>query len=107
MFTILGALSSMERETIVERTHAGLAATARGRRGGRPASLDASKIRAAKAMLTSGAMSASEVAQQLGCTPPPCSTIYRVVDPRMTAVAPLRRHLLAPRSIGRKGSGHN
>jgi Resolvase, N terminal domain len=41
MFNILGALSSMEREIIVERTRAGLvAAAARGRRGGRPAALD-------------------------------------------------------------------
>jgi DNA invertase Pin-like site-specific DNA recombinase len=68
MFNILGALSSMEREIIVERTRAGLvAAASRGRRGGRPAALDASKIRAAKAMLASGEMSAGEVAQQLGC----------------------------------------
>jgi DNA invertase Pin-like site-specific DNA recombinase len=50
MFNILGALSSMEREIIVERTRAGLvAAAARGRRGGRPAALNESKIRAAKA----------------------------------------------------------
>jgi DNA invertase Pin-like site-specific DNA recombinase len=75
MFNILGALSSMEREIIVERTRAGLvAAAARGRRGGRPAALDESKIRAARAMLASGNMSAIEVAQQLGCAP---STLYR------------------------------
>jgi DNA invertase Pin-like site-specific DNA recombinase len=75
LFNILGALGQMEREIIVERTRAGLiAAAARGRRGGRPAALDASKIRAAKAMLASGNMSASEVAQQLGCAP---STLYR------------------------------
>jgi DNA invertase Pin-like site-specific DNA recombinase len=75
MFNILGALSSMEREIIVERTRAGLiAAAARGRRGGRPVALDASKIRAAKAMLASGNMSAIEVAQQVGCAP---STLYR------------------------------
>jgi DNA invertase Pin-like site-specific DNA recombinase len=49
MFKIFGALSSMERGIIVERTRAGLvAAAARGRRGGRPAALDASKTRAAK-----------------------------------------------------------
>ena len=69
MFNILGALSSMEREIIVERTRAGLvAAAARGRRGGRPAALDESKIRAAKAMLASGTMTATEVARQLGCS---------------------------------------
>ena len=84
MFNILGALSSMEREIIVERTRAGLvAAAARGRRGGRPAALDASKIRAAKAMLGSGNMSAIEVAQQLGCAP---STLYRHLPGGRTAL---------------------
>src|SRR6202162_1095329 len=84
MFNILGALSSMEREIIVERTRAGLiAAAARGRRGGRPAALDASKIRAAKAMLASGSMSAIEVAQQLGCA---TSTLYRHLPGGRTAV---------------------
>ncbi len=85
MFNILGALSSMEREIIVERTRAGLiAAAARGRRGGRPAALDESKIRAAKAMLGSGNMSAIEVAQQLGCAP---STLYRHLPGGRSAVA--------------------
>ena len=85
MFNILGALSSMEREIIVERTRAGLiAAAARGRRGGRPAALDESKIRAAKAMLASGSMSAIEVAQQLGCAP---STLYRHVPGGRSGVA--------------------
>jgi DNA invertase Pin-like site-specific DNA recombinase len=65
----------MEREIIIERPRAGLvAAAARGRRGGRPAALDASKIRAARAMLASGEMSAIEVAQQVGCA---ASTLYR------------------------------
>ena len=83
MFNILGALSSMEREIIVERTRAGLiAAAARGRRGGRPAALDESKIRAAKAMLGSGNMPAIEVAQQLLCAP---STLYRHLPGGRTA----------------------
>jgi DNA invertase Pin-like site-specific DNA recombinase len=76
MINILGALSSMEREIIVERTRAGpQAAAKRGRRGGRPPALDEAKVGAAKAMLASGEMSAVEVAQQLGCAPAP-----RVVD---------------------------
>lgn len=77
LFALLGALASMEREIIVERTRAGLrAAAARGRRGGRPPVLDADKLRAAKAMLASGTMSATEVARQVGCAP---STLYRHV----------------------------
>ena len=82
MFNILGALSSMEREIIVERTRAGLiAAAARGRRGSRPTALDESKIRAAKAMLASGCMSAIEVARQLGCAPRRCIAMSLVVAP--------------------------
>lgn len=85
LFNILGALGQMEREIIVERTRAGLvAAAARGRRGGRPAALDESKIRAAKAMLVSGDMSATEVARQLGCAP---STLYRHLPGGRAALA--------------------
>ena len=87
MFNILGALSSMEREIIVERTRAGLlAAAARGRRGGRPVALDEAKIRAARAMLASGDMSAIEVAQQLGCAP---STLYRHLPGGRSALDPV------------------
>lgn len=75
MFSILGALASMEREVLIERTKAGLrAAAARGRRGGRPPAVDEAKLRAAKAMLVSGTMTASEVARQIGVSP---STLYR------------------------------
>jgi len=85
MFNILGALSSMEREIIVERTRAGLiAAAARGRLGGRPPALDAIKVRAARAMLASGTMTATEVARQIGCSP---STLYRHVPGGRAAVA--------------------
>ena len=82
LFNILGALGQMEREIIIERTRAGLtAAAARGRRGGRPAALDASKIKAAKAMLASGEMSAAEVAKQLGCAPTRSTVICPAVAP--------------------------
>jgi DNA invertase Pin-like site-specific DNA recombinase len=85
MFNILGALGQMEREIIVERTRAGLvAAAARGRRGGRPPALDEGKVRAAKAMLASGEMSAIEVAKQLGCA---ASTLYRHLPGGRSALA--------------------
>jgi DNA invertase Pin-like site-specific DNA recombinase len=87
LFNILGALGQMEREIIVERTRAGLvAAAARGRRGGRPAALDDAKIRAAKAMLASGNMSAAEVAQQIGCA---ASTLYRHLPGGRAGIEPL------------------
>lgn len=85
MFSILGALASMEREVLIERTRAGLAAAAaRGRRGGRPPALDDAKVRAAKAMLASGTMTAAEIARQVGVSP---STLYRHLPGGRSAVA--------------------
>ncbi len=85
LLNILGALAQMEREIIVERTRAGLAAAAAwGRRGGRPPALDEAKVRAAKAMLASGTMTASEVARQVGVSP---STLYRHLPGGRSAVA--------------------
>jgi len=75
LFLVLSAVQNLERDVLIERTRAGLAAAAaRGRRGGRPPVLDADKLRAAKAMLASGTMTSTEVARQLGCAP---STLYR------------------------------
>jgi DNA invertase Pin-like site-specific DNA recombinase len=87
LFHVLGSLAEMEREIIVERTQAGLrAAAARGRHGGRPPALDEAKLRAAKAMLAGGTMTAAEVARQVGCAP---STLYRhLPGGRSAAAAP-------------------
>jgi DNA invertase Pin-like site-specific DNA recombinase len=75
LFNVLAAIGQMELEILRERTRAGLLASrARGRVGGRPPALNDAAIRAAKAMLASGNLSASEVAKQLGCAP---STLYR------------------------------
>lgn len=74
-FSILGALASMERELIVERTRAGLVASRlRGRVGGRPRALDDTKLRVAQALVADGGLSMAEIAQQVGCAP---STLYR------------------------------
>lgn len=75
LFNILGALGQMEREIIIERTRAGLAAAAaRGRKGGRPPVLTEAKLRAARALLASGELSTVEVARQIGVS---LSTLYR------------------------------
>ena len=74
---IFAALGQFEVELLRERTRTALAASrARGRIGGRPPALSAIKVRAAKAMLASGTMTASEVARQVGCS---SSTLYRHV----------------------------
>ena len=72
-------------ELLRERTRTALAASrARGRIGGRPPALNAIKIRAAKAMLASGTMTASEVARQVGCS---SSTLYRHLPGGRSALA--------------------
>jgi DNA invertase Pin-like site-specific DNA recombinase len=72
---ILGAVAQLEVEALRERTRSGLRIAAQnGRKGGRPPVLNETKVRAAKAMLAAGTMSAVEVARHLGCAP---STLYR------------------------------
>jgi DNA invertase Pin-like site-specific DNA recombinase len=74
---LFAALGQFEIELLRERTRTALAASrARGRVGGRPPALDAIKVTAAKAMLSSGKMTAAEVAKQVGCS---SSTLYRHV----------------------------
>jgi DNA invertase Pin-like site-specific DNA recombinase len=60
LFQIFGALAQFERALIQERVRAGLAAARRrGRRGGRPAAIDAEKLSAVVAALDAGATKAS------------------------------------------------
>ena len=81
---IFAALGQFEVELLREHTRTALAASrARGRIGGRPPALDAIKVKAAKAMLASRTMTASEIAQQIGCS---ASTLYRHVPGGRTAI---------------------
>lgn len=60
LFHIFGALAQFERSLIQERVQAGLAAARRrGRRGGRPISVDAEKLSAVIAALDGGATKAA------------------------------------------------
>lgn len=75
MLTFCGILNQAERETLRQRTRDGLAAAAlRGRRGGRPRSLDESKLRIARALMQDDSLSMREIADQIGVAP---STLYR------------------------------
>lgn len=77
VFHVFGALSQFERELIVERTHAGLAAArARGRVGGRKPVLVGDKLTAAKAMYASKEFTVSQIAKAVGVSR---ATIYRAV----------------------------
>jgi DNA invertase Pin-like site-specific DNA recombinase len=73
-FHIMASLAQMERELIVERTRAGLAAARKlGRVGGRKRRMTDSKIKAAHRLLASGTLP-RDVAENLGVSVP---TLYR------------------------------
>jgi DNA invertase Pin-like site-specific DNA recombinase len=75
IFHVFGALAEFERSIIRERTKAGLdAARARGKKGGRPPSLGAKDLAAAKAMLADPDITMEDVAKRLHVAP---STLYR------------------------------
>jgi DNA invertase Pin-like site-specific DNA recombinase len=74
-FHLFAALAEFERSIIKERTMAGLAAArSRGRRGGRPPSLNAKDLAAAKALLSDPGITVEEVAKRLKVSP---ATLYR------------------------------
>ncbi|HEM7850989.1 recombinase family protein [Burkholderia multivorans] len=76
VFHMFAALAEFERELIRERTLAGLdAARARGKKGGRPESLDAKQQQAVLAMMASRVMSIAEIARQFNVSR---STLYNI-----------------------------
>jgi DNA invertase Pin-like site-specific DNA recombinase len=75
-FHVMASLAQMERELIIERTHAGLEAAKRqGRVGGRKRRMTEGKVEAARKLLSSGTPP-RDVAQSLGVSVP---TLYRWV----------------------------
>lgn len=77
VFHVFGALAEFEREVIRERTQAGLqAARARGRKGGRPRSMDKKKITMAKKLLADESTRVIDVCAVLQVSR---STLYRHV----------------------------
>jgi len=77
-FGIFAVLAEFERELIVERTQAGLAAArARGRKGGRPRKMDRTTLTMAMTAMTDPKANASEVARRLGIT---TTTLYFYVN---------------------------
>jgi DNA invertase Pin-like site-specific DNA recombinase len=79
VFGIFAALAEFERELIVERTKAGMAAArARGRNGGRPYKMTAAKLRLAMASMGQKETKVGELCTELGITR---QTLYRHVGP--------------------------
>lgn len=78
IFHVFGALAEFEREIIRERTNAGLsAARSRGRKGGRPKSMDDKKITMAKALFNDKKNSIKDICEALKVSKP---TLYRYLN---------------------------
>lgn len=74
MLTIMAAFAELERDTMVERTRAGLAAAAaNGRKGGRPRKVDDAAASKARSMREKG-INATDIAKMLGVSR---ATVYR------------------------------
>lgn len=74
MTTIMAAFAQLERDVLIERTNAGLAAArANGRQGGRPRKLNDAQAAKARQLKAKG-VSVSDIAKMLGASR---ATIYR------------------------------
>jgi DNA invertase Pin-like site-specific DNA recombinase len=79
LFHIMGALAEFERQLIVERTQAGLAAArARGRQGGRPRKVDDAKVALIRQLYDSREHSVDAIASMVGVGR---TTVYRALEP--------------------------
>jgi DNA invertase Pin-like site-specific DNA recombinase len=77
MLTIIAAFAQLERDTMIERTTAGLAAAARSdRRGGRPRKVNDANAAKARAMRAKN-VSVPEIGRMLGVSR---ATIYRQLE---------------------------
>jgi DNA invertase Pin-like site-specific DNA recombinase len=74
MLTIMAAFAQLERDTMIERTRAGLAAAAaNGRKGGRPRKVDDADAAKARQLRDKG-IAATDIAKMLGVSR---ATVYR------------------------------
>jgi DNA invertase Pin-like site-specific DNA recombinase len=77
MLTIMAAFAQLERDTMIERTRAGLAAAAaNGRKGGRPRKVDDADAAKARSLREKGIM-ATDIAKMLGVSR---ATVYRYLS---------------------------
>ena len=82
IFHVFGALAEFERNLIRERTQAGLAAArARGRRGGRPKSLDATKRAIAVNLYDEKKHSVKKICEVMSVSKP---TLYKYIKAART-----------------------
>lgn len=101
IFGIFAALAEFERDLIIERTKAGLAAArARGRNGGRPFKMTAAKLRLAQAAMGKPETKVTELCRELGVTR---QTLYRHVGPDGALRPDGERLLKGGKKVNRNG----
>ena len=84
MLTIMGAFAQLERDTMIERTRAGLAAAAaNGRKGGRPRKVDDADAAKARQLRQKG-ITATDIAKMLGVSR---ATAYRYISEAAPLIA--------------------
>jgi DNA invertase Pin-like site-specific DNA recombinase len=85
MLTIMAAFAQLERDTMIERTRAGLAAAAaNGRKGGRPRKVDVADAAKARSLREKG-ITATDIGKMLGVSR---ATVYRYfAEPPVVAAA--------------------
>jgi DNA invertase Pin-like site-specific DNA recombinase len=82
MLTIMAAFAQLERDTMIERTRAGLAAAAaNGRKGGRPRKVDDADAAKARDLREKG-INATDIAKMLGVSR---ATVYRYLGESLPA----------------------
>jgi DNA invertase Pin-like site-specific DNA recombinase len=98
MFGFFAALAEFERETVIERTKAGLAsARARGRNGGRRFKMSAHKLRLAQAAMGMPETNVAALCEELGVTR------QRLYRPKLTDEGVWYAFWHKPRTSGRFG----
>lgn len=86
MLTIMAAFAQLERDTMIERTRAGLAAAAaNGRKGGRPRKVDDADAAKARQLKKKG-INATDIAKMLGVSR---ATVYRYLGEAPVSLTPL------------------
>lgn len=78
MITIIAAFAEFERDVMIERTQAGMAAARlRGNVGGRPPKLTPAQVKRAQGMRDAGTATVPEIAAMMGVSVP---TMYRMLS---------------------------
>lgn len=101
MLTIMAAFATLERDTLIERTRAGLAAAAaNGRRGGRPRKVDDADAAKARSLREKG-IAVADIAKMLAVSR---ATVYRYLGHETSCASHPGRRISDPPSCALKSA---